>query len=100
MGRKLTSHGSILYSKGQLSCTEGRFHTKELGNGAEKLVGREIHLLGTEDDGVKNESFEYKGKTTHHHNGHNGTDQVPAEFFEVVQKGHFIRVLDILGLGH
>src|SRR5690606_1203220 len=91
MGGELPGHQPALNGKGQGAATEIGGDPEKGGDLAEELVGGEIHVLGAEEDHIKNEALEGKGHTGDDHHGQGGADQMPSEFLQMVQEGHLIR---------
>src|SRR5680860_603229 len=95
IGRELSAHRSALYGEGELILTKCGIKAQGGSNIAKETVGRKIHSRGPENNGIENEPTEYKGDDGQDNHGQYRTDQMPAQFLQMVKERHFVGGLGI-----
>src|SRR5690606_14120536 len=92
MGGELSGHQPALYGKGQGFPAEIGGDPKKGGDVAKEPIGGKVQVLRAEQDHIEDEPLEGESHTTDGHNGQGRSDQMPSKYFQMVQKGHFIRI--------
>src|SRR5690606_13034667 len=79
---------TALYAERHFLKTEA-VHSHSLGDIAKYSIGEEIGLFRAKNNRVENKSFKDKRYYRQDHHGKRGADKMPAQLFQMVQKGHF-----------